>query len=391
MKNREKVLVVGAGPTGLTLTAKLAKQGIKCALIDKREKPSELLKALVISMASLHYLDDIGISEKLMREGRLVPMLTIYWNKKRLMNVSYKYLQSPYNKFVHITQPLVESHLLDYLAKHDIAPQRGVELIDLEQEHKKVKTVLKNKAGVFYEQEFDYVIGCDGGKSTVREKSGILYDNEQYGSYFILADVILDWDAKTDQTHYFLTEQGYLMLVPGPFGQHRIIGSYKGECSDREPKLEKFVKLLTERCPGKAQIKKLIWSTSAPFYHQISHQNKKGNVLLAGDAYHLFSPVGGVNMNVGISDAHQLALILTNIYNDKGSNSALDDYSAKRQQEINKILSKTKTFTELVTQMAYHPVAEKFEPDFSNRSFIRHELPFLFSGFSENELKAMIA
>ncbi|MBV9576043.1 MAG: FAD-dependent monooxygenase [Gammaproteobacteria bacterium] len=243
---------------------------------------------------------------------------------------------------------------------------------------------LINAEGVISKNRFTYVVGCDGGHSSVRALLNIAYQQQTYFSHFILMDAILEESYSDKNLHYFLTDKGYLILVPLPEKKYRLIASLKGNHPGKDQvdlSIENFQKILNERGAGNIWIKKSIWSTSANFYHKLADCAMQGNTFLVGDALHQFSPVGGTNMNTGIQDAFHLAEKITLVKKKKQAVSYLESYASERMQAAKKIMAVTENATNLLTRNSSSIEEEqKYLPLMRNRSFIKSALPRLFSG-----------
>jgi 2-polyprenyl-6-methoxyphenol hydroxylase-like FAD-dependent oxidoreductase len=379
MPKQPRLCIVGAGPTGLALANLLWQQGVQCDVIEKREAPSQLNKAIVMSPESLEHLAAIGCQQKILQDVQPVADLTMYWQHKRLCRIHYRRLNRKYKNFVHIRQPMLEKVLADHLHKQGGTILRGAALTGLKQYKDNVTVDLLHESQTT-QQHYDYVIGCDGGQSAVRTLSHIPCVPHHYNTYFIVGDVTLDWGhPKRNQQHYFMSPAGYLFIVPGPLGQHRIVGSYHGTCDRRTPSLEELTALLHERGPGNISIKQVHWAASAPFYHQLAHKAYHHRIVLAGDAYHLFSPVGGINMNLGIQDATYVAEAFMR-HDDAMIQSSLKAYGSFRHAQLLKLQKQTQIMTDLITQKSVHPIAQHFQAKMCNRQFMAKDLPNMMYG-----------
>lgn len=381
---KEDVLIVGAGPAGLTLACYLAKEGIRSRIIDKRDGSSVIPRAMNISNTTLDVFKNIGISEKFWEEGEKLDELVIYWNKKRLINIDYKFVKTPYPYFFHLEQSRVETYLNDILRQHLIQVEREVTLRDLIQNKNSVTVTLQDKTGQLEKSHYAHVIGCDGGMSTVRDLIDISCQQENYSSYFVLMDAEIENNFEHSMLHYYLNEEGYLIVVPLPDNKYRLIASFKGDYPGKD-NLDLshafFQHILDSRGPGHLKIKNSIWTTSAGFYHKLAEDAQKGRVFLAGDALHLFSPVGGTNMNIGIQDAFSLAKKLVSVKKGINPERHLETYREERLRAVSKVKNVTSSATYLVTKAKDVGVdAQKYLPKMKNRKFIKIDLPRLFSG-----------
>src|SRR3990167_9356965 len=134
MKIQQKnLLIVGAGPVGLTLACLLYQYGIRCRIIDKRETQSEIHRAIGISHATLRVFENIGIAESVIKDALLIPEIKMFWEGKNIFKVNFKHLKSTYSDFVHLTQPELEKKLIRQLENLGGGVERNTNLLDLNQ------------------------------------------------------------------------------------------------------------------------------------------------------------------------------------------------------------------------------------------------------------------
>jgi 2-polyprenyl-6-methoxyphenol hydroxylase-like FAD-dependent oxidoreductase len=383
-ESSDGILIIGAGPTGLTLACSLAKYGIKFRIIDQRSSFSAIPRAINISIPTLNCFHQMGINEQFWIDGLRLNELSVYYSLKKVMNINYKYIDTYFPYFFHLEQFKVEKYLIELLHKYKIQVERNVVFEDFYQENNRVIATLKNYQGATEKVTYKYIIGCDGGNSLVRTKSNIGFEYKEYPCYFILMDAEVSHLYKNEKIRYYLHEDGYLMVVPLPDKKFRLIVSFKGTYPGKgkvDLGKECFQKILDKRGPGHIKIKECLWSTSAGFYHKLAKKSHQGNVYLAGDAFHQFSPVGGSNMNIGIQDACNLAEKMYQIKAGRYEESHLNKYSEERMDIAKKILKLTNTATKLLTRTTCLPDEEKkYLPLLENRQFKKFILPELFSG-----------
>src|SRR5690606_10568348 len=114
--------------------------------------------------------------------------LVVLWNKKRLININHKFAENNHPYFFHLEQSVIESYLNNFLENYSVKIERGCELIGLEQSSNNVTVIVKNKLENIYQEKYEYVVGCDGGLSTMRNLLGVSCEEEKYGAYFVLMD-----------------------------------------------------------------------------------------------------------------------------------------------------------------------------------------------------------
>lgn len=377
------ILIVGAGPTGLTLACLLQHQGVPFTIIDSLSKRSSATKAIGISHSTLSVFSELGIKDKVLEKSLQVKKTILYWNNKKIANIQFRDKNVEYSNFIYSTQPEIEHELEQYLMDRNIFIERGNKVTFLETKKDKVLVRMVSEK-TEKESEFEYVVACDGSHSTIKNIINVGSDFENYGAYFTLCDVKMHWNNWDGNTHYFINKDGYLMLIPLPNNSFRIIFSNLGEFDksiDQDIQPSQLEQIISSRSGQTVGINQIDWQTKSYFLHNISKRAGLNNVFLAGDAFHVFSPVGGTNMNAGIQDAVSLANKLINFYKNHSNDSILDEYESERFAFIKKNLKLTKkaTFAMINPSKANERYLKLFLPHFNNRRFISSLLPMQFS------------
>jgi hypothetical protein len=228
------------------------------------------------------------------------------------------------------------------------------------------------------------VVGCDGGLSKVREQLGLPFTGHDYRMHFILADLQIDWPGAHEEGHYFVRDDGFLILLPLQSGYHRIVIKVEGICAPGyKPDLAQ-IRHYIERYQVEALcVDAPIWLSSAPFYNRCVTRFRQGRVFLAGDAAHLFSPIGGFGMNTGLGDAFNLGWKLGHYLNGCGTDALLESYHTERHGIAQKLLAETDHSTSLIARLDRHQPRDEevFLPRMCNRGFAR-AFPAAASGLS---------
>lgn len=351
------VLVVGAGPVGMVLGNILKRNGLNVILIDKRAGRPEWPRGIAINQSTLDIFATLGL-EEILKSGQKVAQIDLFWKQKFLGKLNFEGSPFEASYFFHMPQSDVEKYLEDALTSLNLSVKRECELIDYCQHKQSVRSLVKTKDKKFIIQS-RFLIGCDGGQSKVRDIMACGVAQQYYGPSFVLADVMLS-GFEHKNTNYIFTKNGYLMIVPLPNNQHRLIFSLlpsapniKEDCLN----IKSIQGLLDERSYQKIKIEQVIWATKAPYGHRISNAVYKDNVVLAGDALHQFSPVGGTNMNVGIQDAYSLAWRLINKTRDIYIN--FQEYALERREIIQRQQQITEWITALITRSKQYVFKDK--------------------------------
>ena len=320
------VLIVGGGPTGMTLALQLQRFGIDFRLIEKRQKEPSGSKALSINPASLNLLDDLGVAETLIGLGHKTEVINLVYDNRPLMRARFARLPSKFPFFLMLPQPETERVLEQRLNDLGHAIERDCELLGLRQHDDGVEVELRS-GNARQRQHFDYVVGCDGGLSKVRNELGLDFSGYDYNMHFILADLRIQWSGAKEQGFYFIRDDGFLILLPLKDGYHRIVIKVDEQCAPGyKPSLDEIRDYIARYQIAGLQVSDPIWISSAPFYNRSASAIRRGRVFLGGDAAHLFSPIGGFGMNSGIADAFNLGWKLGYSLNGQGNDDNMYGY-----------------------------------------------------------------
>jgi 2-polyprenyl-6-methoxyphenol hydroxylase-like FAD-dependent oxidoreductase len=349
LPERTSVLIVGAGPTGLTLAALLAQKGIRALLLDCQSEGANTSRAAVVHARTLEALEELGVTDQLITQGIIVPEFTVRDRDRALIHVSFRELPTKYPYTLMIPQSETEAILLKRLRELGGEVHRPYLLTKLRQEAAHVEAMVANADGVGTRVQAQYLIGCDGMHSAVREQAGFTFAGGIYEQSFVLADVKLKWDLSTTEVMLFLAPQGLVVIAPLPRGHHRVVATLEG--APQHPDLQDVQRLLDARGPAEspARVEEVVWSSRFRVQHRLASSYRIGRVFIAGDAAHVHSPAGGQGMNTGIQDAIALGQALGSVLSGKSAESALDEYERKRRAVAAHVVSTTDRMTRLAT------------------------------------------
>jgi 2-polyprenyl-6-methoxyphenol hydroxylase-like FAD-dependent oxidoreductase len=349
MPRRPKVLVVGAGPTGLATALTLRDHGASVRVVERRPDAFRPSRAMVLHPRTLEMLRPARLTDALLERADLSPSAELHLGSRRV-HVALADLALPDTAFPHLTmirQMEVETMLADALLARGTEVERGTSLVDVVMDTDGEAVALLHSRGREERFACAYVVGCDGPSSTVRTSAGIGWEGAPYHEEVVLADVELAGDLTPGVLHavpardglvfaFFLGEQApWRLLATRPrTGGHAAFGQ-PGEPVD-EADLERLVEHLG------ASLGRVAWSARVPLQHRLADSYRRGRLFLAGDAAHVHSPAAAQGMNTGIQDGVNLGWKLAlALGSDHKLPALLDSYEAERRQVARLVLAMT--------------------------------------------------
>ncbi|MFG2101545.1 FAD-dependent oxidoreductase [Micromonospora echinaurantiaca] len=339
------VLVVGAGPTGLTAALTLARRGAEVTVVDRLERPPVTSRAAVVHAYTLEELDRIGAAAPLIARGLRSPGFTVRDRDRVLLTVPFRTLPSRHAYALMVSQSVTEEVLTGELAALGVTVLRPYQVTGLAVDAAGATVAFAGGATV----RARYLVGADGMRSLVREQAGIGFSGPATGAEsFALADVRVTSALPRDQVALFLARSGPLVWAPLPDGVVRLVAAVDEAPAD--PDAGYFQALLDERGPARRpdRVTEVLWSSRFRLHHRIADTFRAGPVLLAGDAGHVHSPAGGQGMNLGIVDAVDLGSTLADVLAG-GPETLLDGYAARRRPMAEEVVGFADRLTRLAT------------------------------------------
>ena len=335
--DRPDVLVVGAGPTGLTLAAQLRAMGASCRIVDRQPDRVHESRALAVQPRTLEVLRGLGVTEELAARGNDAVWVQLHAGGRRvwvrLFGLGLDDTAYPFLLFV--SQAETEQLLNDHLAARGVQVERQVELVAFQADPDGVTCTLRHADGRTEQVRARYLVGCDGAASTVRRGAGIPFQGGAYPQTFALADLEIDGELDADAAHAFLGQTGLLLLFPlGRPASWRLLGMHPtlhGRQEPARPSLAELQALSDRYTGGRLRLRDPVWTTWFRLAHRQAGRYRSGRVFLAGDAAHVHSPAGAQGMNTGIQDAWNLGWKLALAARGVADAALLDSYDAERR------------------------------------------------------------
>jgi 2-polyprenyl-6-methoxyphenol hydroxylase-like FAD-dependent oxidoreductase len=346
-KAEEKILIVGAGPSGLALAVELKRRGVNAVIVDQQPAGVNTSRACVVHARTMEVLEPIGVTRDLLSEGIKVPIFRIRDRDRPLLTVDFSEIPSFYRFTLMIPQNRVEQILLQHLESLGWNVMRPCKLIRYTTSPSRVEAQIRIN-GSDQPIQAQWLIGCDGMHSSVREQSGIAFSGGEYQASFVLADVRMDWPLSREEVTLFYSPKGLVVVAPLPGERFRIVATVD-EAPD-VPSLEFMQAILDARGPSTSpgRLHDVARSSRFHIHHRLARTPRKGRVLLCGDAAHVHSPAGGQGMNTGIQDSISLAEALTSTLRD-GDEARLDAWAAQRHRVASDVVMLTDRMTRVAT------------------------------------------
>lgn len=333
-----KVLIVGAGPTGLALAISLQQAGVDHVLIDKLAAGLNTSRAAVIHAHTLEMLEPLGVVDELERRGLKLQHFSVRDGDRALLRLTFDRLPTRFNHILMIPQQETEAVLAERLAALGGRVHRGLAAMSVRETAAGHEVRIDTPDGV-REIFADHVVAGDGMHSVVRDSVGIGFEGDSYAGSFVLADVAMNWRTDRDEVAFYVSPEGPVVVAPLPEGRFRVVATV--ENAPEKPDAALIEQIMNTRGPRRQTVRvgEVFWSSRFHLHHRVASSYRKGNVFLMGDAAHVHSPAGGQGMNTGLVDAVVLGRLLVGVLKQKRPVTDLDRYEPLRRPAAKKVLA----------------------------------------------------
>lgn len=352
------VLIVGAGPTGLTMACLLAQFGIKFRIIEKNKGLTERSKALAVQARTLELFEQLDLTEKAIEQGHPAEGLDLIVEGKPRVSIDLRKYGLGLTKYPYVlilAQDRTEKLLSDKLESFGKKVEWQRELVELVQRPEFVEAYVAGGERMETVRA-KYLVAADGARSSVRTFLQLPFEGGTYENRFLLADIQVQGPISRRHVSLCLSERGFAGFFP-MYGEDRFraIGLLMDDLPKSEERTyELIVREINMQSELPLKISDPRWFSSYKLHHRCVNRFKEQRCFFAGDAAHVHSPAGGQGMNTGIQDAYNLAWKLSYVLSGKAHPKILETYHEERHPIARKLIHGTdQVFAFVTSQRPY--------------------------------------
>lgn len=350
------LLVVGAGPTGLTAALEARRLGLSVRIIDRQPARLPRSKALVVHARTMEMFESLGIATQIRERGAVFRAMNLHGSAGANGRINLEALtwgDTDFPFWLTVPQYDTEQVLEEALGSVGTSVEWGTTFCGLDQQTDAVTARLQTQDDTF-DVRARWVLGADGGRSGVRDAIGGHMARDDAEATFVLADAFTTCDLVEDEGHFFIHPEGFLVIVPMPAPrQWRIIAHLpRHDAADPLSIDAAFLDtLIADRAGVRFGAHDVGWTSRFALTHGVSDLIRNGRVFLAGDAAHVHSPVGGQGLNTGVQDAHALIwrLQIADALDPAMREALLDSFTIERHQVAETMVGNVRRATALLT------------------------------------------
>src|SRR5215207_5162987 len=347
------VIIIGAGPTGLSLACQFIRYGIDFLSVDKNEGVTPFSKAIGVQARTLEIYDQLGLAHAAIDEGTIASRVRLIEGGEvrgeiNLGNFGKDLSQFPY--MLMLEQSRNEELLHKFLQSGDRTVLWNTELENFAQDEKGVTARVKTPSGESQTITAKYLAGCDGASSPVRHGLGLTFEGSPFERLFYVADARVDWELPHDALHVCVAREVFTAFFPMKGeNRYRIVGTFPESKNEEQGEVlyEEIERQIKDEAKLSLEISDVRWFSLYKVHSRRVNKFSEGRCFLAGDSAHIHSPAGAQGMNTGIQDSYNLAWKLALVVKGVAGEELLDTYNEERLANAQRLLDSTDRMFEL--------------------------------------------
>ncbi|SMC70993.1 rifampin monooxygenase [Kibdelosporangium aridum] len=338
------VIVAGCGPTGLMLASELRLHDVRVLVLDKETEPTKVVRALGLHARSIEIMDQRGLLDRFLALGTQHPVGGFFAGIPK----PAPELDTAHGYVLGIPQPTIDRLLAERAAELGAEVRRGCELVGLSQDDDGVTVELADGTQL----RSRYLVGCDGGRSTVRKLLGVAFPGEPSRVDTLLGEMIVGAPEELMSAMEEIRKtQKRFGAMPLKDGVYRVGVPAAAVAEDRSvpPTFEEFQEQLRVIAGTDFGVHSPRWLSRFGDATRLAERYQVGRVLLAGDAAHIHPPVGGQGLNLGVQDSVNLGWKLAATIAGWAPEGLLETYHTERHPVAADVLDNTRAQMELLS------------------------------------------
>ena len=341
------VLIIGAGPTGLSFADQLLRYGIDFVVVEKNDSITPYSKAIGVQARTLEIFDQIGIAQEAVARGTIADRARLLIDGEIRGELDFSDIGkglSPFPFVLMLEQSKTEHLLYEYLRSHQKDVFWKTELESFSQDADGIVAQVKTSDNKIHIITAKYIVGCDGPKSLVRHTLGLTFGGSTFERIFYVADAQIDWKLSHDSLHVCFSKDSFVVFFPlKGEKRYRIVGVFPEKLNKDEGEIlyEEIETRIKAETQLDLDIHDVEWFSTYKVHTRHVNKFSAGRGFLAGDSAHIHTPAGAQGMNTGIQDGYNLAWKIALVIRGKANEKLLETYNEERLENAKHLLQTT--------------------------------------------------
>ena len=345
--SKTDVVIVGAGPTGLSLASQFVRHGIDFVIVEKNESITPYSKAIGVHARTLEIFEQMGLAQTAVEQGTVAGKGRLFVGGEVRGELDFSNIGaglSPFPFVLMLEQSKNERLLYEYLQDHQKDVLWKTQLETFTQNSGGIVAQVRNGDGTSHVIEAKYLVGCDGPKSLVRHTLGLTFEGSTFERTFYVADAQIDWNLSHDAANVCFSKNSFVVFFPlKGEKRYRIVGIFPEEFNKEAGDVlyEEIEARIKDEAKLELDIHDVEWFSTYKVHTRHVNKFSAGRGFLAGDAAHIHTPAGAQGMNTGIQDAYNLAWKMALVLQGKTDERLLETYNEERLENAKRLLKTT--------------------------------------------------